>query len=203
MESRTRSRGKPLLLAERRRQHFRAEARSAHAEQDRVGEPVALHRLREILIVAISLVVGADRASPASGPRRRRSRPTCRAAKAFGFCRATRQSSATFSRLFFELVARAQASACRSARPALRSASWRRRREACRRRRRTAARRPSTSLSVTSSSEMPARSSSPSTRCASAGILSRLSRSLPWSRNASSVASGMVLTVSGPISSST
>ncbi len=57
--------------------------------------------------------------------------------------------------------------------------------------------------SVTASSEMPARSSASRTRCASSTPSSRVGRSLPWSRNASRVAGGSVLTVSGPISSST
>ena len=43
--------GKARLLREGLRQHFRPEARAAHAEHDGVGEFLALHALRKILVV--------------------------------------------------------------------------------------------------------------------------------------------------------
>jgi len=61
----------------------------------------------------------------------------------------------------------------------------------------------SSSLSVAAFIEMPTFSSVCIVSCASSRFSSRLARQRPWSRNASNVAGGIVLTVSLPISSST
>src|SRR5581483_230479 len=59
------------------------------------------------------------------------------------------------------------------------------------------------SVSVTSSTETPAASTASNTRCASSTPCSSVSATSPWSWKASIVSSGIVSTVSGPISSST
>jgi hypothetical protein len=137
VESSTCSFGKPGFLAQRFRQHFRPEARSAHAEHDRVGEILPLSRAAQILVVGD---VGSRRAlsaSPAICPRRCRSRPICRAATAGGSCR-----RAPFLGAFFDGLADARRRAPASAVDAAGRARWRAcappRHRACRRRRRTA-----------------------------------------------------------------
>ena len=58
------------------------------------------------------------------------------------------------------------------------------------------------SLSVTSFMEIPTSASVAIVSAANSTSSTRLARGRPWSRNASKVAGGIVLTVSGPISSS-
>ncbi len=61
----------------------------------------------------------------------------------------------------------------------------------------------SSSTRATSARSMPRSASFLSVRCASPGSASTVRAIVPWSKNASIVWSGIVLTVSGPISQST
>ena len=132
---------KVLFVAEHRRQDFRAEARAAHAEQERVGKSFAPDLLGEGLIALDLIGRRRRRASRASDPRRCRSTAICRAAKAFAHCRGC-ATPPPWRRPSWSTRRPAPAFAYRSCRRGFCRVSPPRRRAACRRRRRTAARRP-------------------------------------------------------------
>ena len=196
--------GETLDVTERRGKHIRAQARSAHPEQQDIGESTSPHgfgdRAQPIEILELirrdtkppepSILVGPGPQrgiacpQPLSAsvrlPVRSSTRPPRRPAEVASARAAASpidgRESARFTSIAASNFRNASANMCTPS---------------------------STSRTVMLSSEMPAASRAESTACASSVPASRLCRARPWSLKASSVTGGIVLTVSGPINSST